>query len=132
MFFLTTGVPAVPQHFMVKQITPHLITVKWDNVVDASSYKVEVIYPDHSRESILSFPNLLEVTLTGLTEGTSYSFKVRARSAFDYGPYSHLMEVSTLTIGRFSHGTYIFVCLMIKKGLLRNWSSAGHFLFLGL
>lgn len=85
----TVRPPAVPGQVKAAA-TATSLTVSWNAVSGAVGY--EVLFNGNSYD----VGNAISKTFTGLSEGTDYSYQVRARNAGGYSPYSETTAVTTI------------------------------------
>jgi autotransporter-associated beta strand protein len=86
------GVPAVPTDVAAIPISTGKITLNWSPVFSAASYSVS--YKTTAGGTEVVVPNITAPTysISGLTNGTSYDFKVLAENAAGPGVYSPVVS----------------------------------------
>ena len=90
-------IPAAPTNLMANTVTPTAITLSWqDNADNESSFEIEQQKPggDFIRIAQL-LPNAFTFLATGLSEQTTYQFRVRTSNSAGPSPYSNTIAVTT-------------------------------------
>jgi hypothetical protein len=94
------ALPAAPTNLVAHAASNTQISLTWqfeDNGVDPIEFRVEARTSSGTFTDIGSAPpNARGVNVIGLTPGTTYFFRVRARNAEGYSPYSNVASATTL------------------------------------
>lgn len=88
--------PAAPTGLAAAIASPTSVTLTWtDNATNETSYRVEQKTGAGTYAEIQSLsPNVVTSSVTGLTPGTAYSFRVRARNSAGASSYSNEAAVT--------------------------------------
>lgn len=98
---IPTGLPTAPGRPSATNITTTGVRISWtapgsnggSKVIDYQLQRYKGTSTDGTPESATSHKGAVNVT--GLTPGTQYTFRVRARNANGYGPYSTARTIKT-------------------------------------
>ena len=75
----------------------NFIDLKWENARDNVAVTGYEVWNDMTNSLIEDIGNKIQYTVTGLTSGTEYRFKVRAYDAAgNYSSYSNIITQSTI------------------------------------
>ena len=88
-----TGPPAAPAGLAATPVGPGSIRLTWNTTVGAASYKVSIKNTSTLAEQIVT-TTTTPYTATGLTNGTSYQFKVLGTNSFGDGAYSGVVSAT--------------------------------------
>jgi transcriptional regulator CtsR len=91
------SVPSAPSNLEITNITSSEIEIAWeDNSDDETGFKIERKKSGGSYSQIASVDeNTTNYTATGLSDGTIYSFRVRAYNDAGYSSYSNVVSDTT-------------------------------------
>ncbi|OIN60793.1 fibronectin type III domain-containing protein [Arsenicibacter rosenii] len=91
------SVPLQPGSLTTVGAAPSSLTLAWqDAAFNETAYEVEQASPGQSFTRVASLPaNTTSLTLSGLTETTTYLFRVRAVNVAGTSPYSNTLTVTT-------------------------------------
>ena len=88
-----TGPPAAPTGLAATPVAPGSIRLNWNPAVGAASYKVSIKNTSTLEEQIVT-TTTTPYTVTGLTNGTLYNFKVLGTNSFGDGNYSGVVSAT--------------------------------------
>jgi hypothetical protein len=90
--------PAAPSGLSGTASSSTAVRLAWvDNATDETSYRIEMKTGTQSFKEVQTLgANVTSATLGGLTPGTTYGFRVRARNGKGYSSYSNEVTVKTL------------------------------------
>jgi hypothetical protein len=110
--------PTTPTGLAITVVSPTALTVSWNDVVDETSYELEVSVNGEAYVPAVGSPyaaDVVSVPLTGLVPGVFYCYRVRATNAFGSSAWSSsvcqftpngtenvLVQLNGLTVGTYS------------------------------
>ena len=92
--------PGAPRELSARAVSPSAVELVWVDAAETeTSFRVEQAQGDGGFVQVIDFlpAETTNVTLEGLEPATRYRFRVRARNAAGFSPYSNVAEVTTLS-----------------------------------
>ncbi|NTW31494.1 MAG: hypothetical protein HGB12_02520, partial [Bacteroidetes bacterium] len=97
-----TTLPATPTATVATEITSHQLAANWGNVSGATSYALDVVTDNSFGSGFVvnnvNVGNVLTYTVTGLTAGTTYYYRVRAVNSCTNGASSNTITATTFNL----------------------------------
>lgn len=98
------------------------LKLSWNKISGATGYRVYKYNGTSKNYDVYSNVKNNEVTITGLSEATTYKFKIRAYITLDknnnYGDYSNILETATSTV----NVTGLYSSKQTENSITINWN----------
>jgi len=123
----TTGVLPAPVAVSAGSIAQNSFTANWNNVSGAAKYFIDVSTDNSFANFVVGFNNkdagnVNSISVTGLTAGTVYYYRVRAYDANGTSGNSNIISVTTLTPPP-AAPTAAAASSITQTGFTANWNS---------